>query len=160
MLPRTSASDWLCLQGQTSLHHPRHCSKRPPPSPPAANRMENWGDTYEGLLYGPRRPLWPTNPPSTPLPPALPTMNHPPTPPATPLPLLWVVPPAASNAPTNPAPPTPTPSPLALRCPTPTAVPSSPSVPHPDPPLPIGAPPLTLSTPSSKPPPADIGKPP
>ncbi|KAG5334086.1 hypothetical protein C0989_004395 [Termitomyces sp. Mn162] len=81
-------------------------------------------------------------------------------PPAAPLPPLWVVPLTASDAPTNPAPPKPTLSPLALKCPAPTAVPPSPSVLHPDPPIPIRAPPLMPSMPLSKPPPANVGKPP
>ncbi|KAG5334167.1 hypothetical protein C0989_004220 [Termitomyces sp. Mn162] len=86
-------------------------------------------------------------------------MNHPLTPHAAPLPPPWVVPPAVSDTPTNPAPPMPALLPLTSRCPTPTVVPPSPSVPHPDPPLPVRAPPLMLSMPSSKPPPADVGKP-
>ncbi|KAG5350802.1 hypothetical protein C0989_009231 [Termitomyces sp. Mn162] len=79
-------------------------------------------------------------------------------PPAALPPPLQVISPTASDAPTNSAPPTPAPSLLALRCSAPAAVPPSLSVPHPDPPLPIGAPPLMLSTLLSKPPPANVGK--
>ncbi|KAG5724324.1 hypothetical protein E4T56_gene16013 [Termitomyces sp. T112] len=140
--PQTSASTCLGLMLVPWRHHPGELGA-PAPS----------------LTKGNLQPYWPANPLSALLPPAPPTTNHPPMPPAAPPPPPWVIPPAVSDAPTNPTPPMPTPSPLAPKCPTPTAAPLSPSVLCPDPPISVRAPPLMLSMLSSKPPPADIGKP-
>ncbi|KAG5352426.1 hypothetical protein C0989_002390 [Termitomyces sp. Mn162] len=144
-------------------HHSRKLSA-PTPSltqkQPISNRWRIGKDTYRGSLHALKQPHWPTNPPSTLLPPTLPAVNHPLAPFPAPPPSPWATPPTASDAPASPAPLTLALSPLALKCSAPAPTPPSPPMLHPDPPLPIRAPPPMLSTPSLKPPPANIGKPP
>ncbi|KAG5717392.1 hypothetical protein E4T56_gene7670 [Termitomyces sp. T112] len=148
--PQTSAPTHLGSMQTLRRHHPREPGAPTPSLTPKTTHFSTrWRigkDTYEGSPHAPKQPHWPANPPSTSLPPTLPTVNHPPAPFPAPPPPPWTAPPAASDAPASPVPLALAPLPLAPRCSMPAPMPPSLPMLHLDPPSPSKAPPPMPST--------------